>query len=173
MAQPEYVPTPVGKAAGRERLPTPLSWRADRPGELVNTGGQPVGPGFGVAGPDQGYALKLVRLWEDQLIVPEGEHREDIVAGCLGVATKRAAEFGRAPVTYDVEIAFTVWGYLGQAPPADLVAYRRPLFAGCAHDYEAQRAITDVVPDETLRLSPDEVKTGMGAGGWKTLLGVA
>jgi hypothetical protein len=171
MAQPEFVQTPAGKAGGRERLPTPLSWRADRPAEIVQQGGQPVGPLFGLAGPDQGYALKLARLWEDKVVLAKGEHRDDAVAGCLGVATKRASLFGRAPVTYDLEVAFAVWGYLNEAPP-DLAAYRKPLFTGCAHHYEAQRAIVDLVPDAPLRLSPAEVKARVTAGDWKALLGL-
>jgi hypothetical protein len=171
MAQPEFVPTPAVKTAGRERLPTPLSWRADRPAETVHDGGQPVGPLFGVAGPDQGYALKLARLWQDKLVLTPGEHREDAVTGCLGVATKRASLFGRAPVTYDLEIAFTIWGFLGEAS-AELVAYRQPFFAGCAHHYESQRGIVDQVPEATLRLLPAEVKTRAATGAWKALLGV-
>src|SRR5258708_3438600 len=159
MAQPEFVPTlPADQTRVSERLPVPGSWRADRPGEVVSHGGQPLGKRFGVIGPDQGYALKLAHLLEDKLVLTAGEHKADVVAGCVCVATKRAAVLGRAPVIYDLEVGFALWGFLTEAP-ADLVAYRKALFAECAHHYEQQRAIADQVPESTLRLGPAEVRS--------------
>jgi hypothetical protein len=170
MAQPEYVPADP-KTRVSERLPTPLAWKADRPGEVVHHGGQPTGDRFGTAGPDQGYALKLARRWEDKLVMAPGEHREDAVVGCVAVALKRAALFMRAPVTYDLEAAFALYGYLADAP-ADLVAFRQPRFESCAHDYNQVRDIVDGVPEPTLRLTPADVTSGVASGGWKALLGV-
>jgi hypothetical protein len=169
MAQPEFVPTlPSEQIRVSERLPVPDSWRADRPAEVVVHGGQPLGKRFGVIGPDQGYALKLAHFFEDKLVLTDGEHKADVVAGCVAVATKRAGVLGRAPVIYDLEVGFAVWAYLTQAP-AELVAYRKPLFAESAHHYERQRAIADQVPESTLRLSPAEVR----AADWKSLLGLS
>jgi hypothetical protein len=171
MAQPEYVPTaPRDRLRVSERLPTPLAWRADRPAELVHQGGQPVGDLFGVAGPDQGYALKLVRLWDDKLVLAPGEERRDVLAGCVAVAMKRAGLFGRAPVIYDVEVGFAVWGYLTSAG-AELVAFRKPLLRGAADDYHVQRRVADHVPPLTLRLTPAEVRSRIGSGDWRSLLG--
>jgi hypothetical protein len=170
MAQPEYVPTaPRDRTRVSERLPTPHAWRAQRPAEVVHKGGQPLGEGFGVVGPDQGYAFTLARLWDEKLVLAPGEDRGDVVAGCVTVAMKRAGTFGRAPVIYDVEVAFAVWGYLTSAG-TDLVAFRKPIFRGCAHDYAAQRRVADQVPVTTLRLSPAEVRSRIGAGGWRELL---
>jgi len=128
------------------------------PGEL---------PQLGSPGPDQGYALTLARRFEDRLELTEGEHREDAVAGCVAVALKRASIFGRAPVIYDLEHAFTLWGFLGGAPD-DLVAFRRRFFEGAADHYWAQRAIVDAVPDDTLRLTPTQVREGLGE--WRSLI---
>jgi hypothetical protein len=64
-------------------------------------------------------------------------------------------------------LAFTVWGFLGGAP-GDLVAFRVPFFQGASHDYERQRAIVDRVKDETLRLTPAEVRARLSD--WKSLL---
>ena len=75
--------------------------------------------------------------------------------------------FGRAPVIYDFDLAFTLWGFLAGAP-ADLVTFRRPLFMGASHHYEDQRAIADRVPEETLRMKPDEVRSKLRD--WKSLL---
>lgn len=172
MAQPEYVPSaPRDKQRASERLPTPQGWRPDRPGEVVHQGGQPVGKHFGTPGPDQGYALKLAREWKDKLVLAPGEHLDDAVAGCVAVAMRRAGLLGRAPVTYDLELAFALYGYLTTAG-TDLTAFRKALFESCAHDYNLQRDIADRVPEHTLRLSPADVRSRIAGGGWRQLLGV-
>jgi hypothetical protein len=172
MAQPQFVPVVSrDRVVVTERLPVPDAWRADRVGELKTTGGQPTGPLFGVAGPDQGYALKLVRAVEPSLVLAPGEHVADAIAGCLGVGLKRAASFGRAPVIHDVRLAFGVWGFF-EGAPAELVAYRRQFFDGVAHDLVGQRVIVDRVPPATLRLTPADV-TARLASEWRVLLGVS
>ena len=166
MAAPEYVPVSLNELPRlKETIPAPRPWKADRPADL--RGGQPTGAMFGSPGPDQGYALVLARRFEDRLELADGEHREDVVAGCLGVATKRASIFGRAPVIYDLELAFTLWGYLGPAPDY-LVEFRKPLFEGARHHYWDQREICDLVPDETLRLTPQQVRERLS--GWREML---
>jgi len=165
MTQPEYVPlTRSDKVRAGEVLPPAERWFADRPGDLRGPG-LPEGRNFGNPGPDLGYGLKLARSFADRLVLAEGEHAEDAVAGCFAVATKRASLFGRAPVIYDLELAFTVWGFLSDAP-AELVEARKRLFAEASHHYEATRAIADAVPDSTLRLSPADARTA----DWRTLL---
>ncbi|MDP9452982.1 MAG: hypothetical protein M3P97_06240 [Actinomycetota bacterium] len=169
MAAPEYVPSSPAQQP-RRGLPLPPAqpWRAERPADLGPA--QPVGPALGNPGPDQGYALKLVRQFHDRLVLAEGEDAEDAVMGCLGVALRRASIFGRAPVVHDLDIAFTLWGYLGDAPP-ELIELRRPLFQALEHHYEDQRAIANQVPEATLRLTPAEVKSRWPAE-WRELLGV-
>ena len=127
----------------------------------------PRGPQLGSQGPDLGYGMKLARTFADRIAVTEGETVDDAVTGCFVVGIKRASLFGRAPVIYDFDLAFTLWGFLSGAP-ADLVAFRRPLFMGAAHHYEDQRAIADRVPEETLRMKPDEVRSKLRD--WKSLL---
>jgi hypothetical protein len=170
MAQPEYVPVnDRDRVRVTERLPPPGRWIADRPAEVRPGGIQPAGPQLGVAGPDQGYALKLAHQFAAKVIVPEGESREDAVAGCLGVATRRASLYGRAPVMPDVELAFTLWGWT-EGAPADLVSYRKGLFAGAAHHYNDRRKIVDLVPEASLRMTPPAVRERLGD--WRTLLSV-
>jgi hypothetical protein len=72
-------------------------------------------------------------------------------------------------VIHDWEVAFAVWGFLGGSPD-DLVAYRRPLFRAAAHDYWAQRAISDRVPDATLRLAPAHITSRLND--WRGLIDV-
>jgi hypothetical protein len=98
-----------------------------------------------------------------------GEHGADAIAGCLGVALRRAARFGRAPVIYDLEVAFTLFGFLGDRVPDDLVSFRRPYFGAASHDYWDQRDIADLVIDATYDLTPAAVRERQSAGGWRSL----
>ena len=169
MTQPDHVPL---QASDRVRpsalLPPPKGWFLERPAEQ-STLDPPSGPRFGTTGPDVGYGLKLARRFEARLEMAPGEHLEDVVAGCFGCGSRRAASVGRAPVIYDMEWAYTLWGYLGAAPP-DLVAFRVPLFRGAAEDYWDQREIADAVRPETLRLTPAQVREQVASGGWPELL---
>ena len=167
MPQPEFVPILAGdQVRPEERLPAPRSWRADRPGD--QHGVRVPRRGLGVPGPDQGYALRLARRFAGKLELAPGEVEADAMAGCMGVALKRASLFGRAPVIHDLEHAFTLFGYLGDAPQ-DLVETRRQIFAGAAHHYEEQRRIVDQVPAETLRLSPAGIREHMVGADWPDL----
>jgi hypothetical protein len=167
MAQPDYVPIDADdRVRPVERLPVPDSWRQDRPAEILGNE-VPRGKRFGSPGPDQGYALKLAHLFDGKVRCTSLEHHKDVEAGCLGVALKRASIFGRAPVIYDLELAFGLWGYLDDAPE-DLVAFRKPLFIGAAHDYWDQRVIVDRVPESTLRLAPGDVRSRVSE--WRSLL---
>jgi hypothetical protein len=151
-----------------DTLPIPDRWEATRPGELVGLR-PPEGRSFGSTGPDQGYALKLAKRFTDRLTLQEGEHASDAIAGCLGVALRRAARFGRAPVIYDLEFAFTLFGFLGDRVPAELVEFRSPYFAAASHDYWDQRDIADLVVDDTYDLTPADVRERLSAGGWRAL----
>lgn len=166
MAAPDYVPVAQGDRP-RETLDTPGhgGWTATRPGDLA--GRQPEGRWFGNQGPDQGYGLALADRFHGRLVLSEGEDTHDAVAGCLGVGLARASLFGRAPVVYDLELAFGLWGFLDPAP-ADLVEFRKPLFAGAGHHYWDQRVIVDLVPESTLRLTPAVVRQRLGE--WRSLL---
>jgi hypothetical protein len=111
--------------------------------------------------------MKLARRFEDSLVLMAGESAEDATAGCTAVAMRRAARFGRAPAVFDLSFAFTLWGFLGNAPD-DLVAERAPLFRSAAHHYQARRAIADAVLDQTLRLTPEAVAARLD--GWRDLV---
>jgi hypothetical protein len=153
MPQPDFVPmTRADEVRSAERMPVPDGWTADRPAEVVDSG-PPRANRFGTPGPDQGFGLKLAKHLGPRLQLAEHEHLDDAIAGVAAVGLKRAALFGRAPVIYDMEMAATLWGFLGTAP-ADLVAFRRDVFLGVHHEYWGRRAIADRVSEETLRLTP-------------------
>lgn len=170
MAQPEYVPLDADdRVRPSERLPAPDRWLADRPAEIDGASGAPRGKRLGTTGPDQGYGLKLARSFvaSGKLKMAEGEHAEDAVAGCLGVALRRAAMYGRAPVIFDFELAYALFGFLDDAP-SDLVSFRKPLFQSSSHHYWDQRGIVDLVPESTLRMQPADVRSRLTD--WRSLL---
>lgn len=166
MAQPEYVPVSAGdRVRPAERLPAHGGWQQRRPAELKSPGA-PTGHRFGSPGPDQGYGLSLAERFSDRIKLVPGEHAEDAVAGALGVALKRASMYRRAPVIFDLELAFTLFGYLGDAPDG-LIQFRSGLLKGAVHDYWVQRDAVDKVKDETLRLTPAQVRDRLAD--WRSL----
>jgi hypothetical protein len=157
MAVDPYVP--VGpEDAPRQSLAIPPArgWRADRPGDIdpvVGVGCQ--GLLFGTPGPDSGYALTLAQRFRDRIKVVEPETVGDAEALAAGLAMRRAALFGRAPVASDLEVAFTLFGWLG-APPPELPEWRRFAVAGVEHDYARRLSLIDAVPEDLLRRRAEE-----------------
>jgi alkanesulfonate monooxygenase SsuD/methylene tetrahydromethanopterin reductase-like flavin-dependent oxidoreductase (luciferase family) len=167
LTQPSFVPiVEADQVRPAYRLQVPAIWTQSRPSELRGSS-QPPGRQLGSPGPDQGFALKLARRFEDRLELAVGESAEDAMAGCTAVAMRRCARFGRAPAVYDLAFAFTLWGFLGGAPE-DLIGARGPLFRSASHHYTAQRVIADSVREETLRLTPEQVAERIGQ--WQELL---
>ena len=167
MAQPDYVPlSSADRVRPADTLPPARQWFADRPAE-VRTPGPPTGGRFGWPGPDQGYGMLLAEQFEERLELTEGERAEDAIAGCLGVGLRRASLFGRAPVKPDMELAFLVWGFLGDAPE-ELIQMRKPLFQGTAKAYLDQRAVADRVAESTLRSTPALVRELLRSN-WRSL----
>ena len=172
MAAPEHVPVDRTKPVRAYESPPrrPESWLAARPGELVDDG-QPRGDRLGHQGPDQGYALHLARLLEGKLTLTAGEHEKDALAGAVAVGLKRASLFGRAPVILDIKVGLTAWGFLAEAPK-ELVDVRKRLFEEVSHPhhYAELRRIVDLVPEDTLRLTPADVEQ-LQRTDWRRLLG--
>jgi hypothetical protein len=175
MAAPKF--SPVGTADTAAPYYTspdhvPDQWMPDRPGEI--DGFQPEGRQLGNQGPDQGYALKIAAQLRPRLQVQADENTDDAIRGCLEVALRRASMFSRAPVVHDLTIAFTIWGLYDTSPPAELVDLRRTMFEGLrhvGHHYAESRAVADLVPEATLRMTPAAVTAAYPAE-WRSLLGV-
>ncbi|MGD0378863.1 MAG: hypothetical protein ABSC30_02650 [Acidimicrobiales bacterium] len=171
MTQPNFVPiVETDQVRPSYRLSTPRHWRAGRVADL--RGPEHVrGRELGIPGTDQGYAFLLAHTqFEDKLELTDGVTAEDALVACSAVANRRASLYGRAPVAKDIELALVVFGFLGGAP-ADLVDWRTPLFQAAAHHYQQQRTIVGAVSEETLRLSPSDVRGRLSS--WRSMLDVS
>jgi hypothetical protein len=126
---------------------------------------------MGHQGPDQGYALRLCSVFRDQLRVTKREDLIDVERGCVQIALKRASLFGRAPVIYDLEIAYRIWGFLDDEADLGLIENRERRFEGVskAHHYADTRALVATVGDEVLMMSPGEIQDRHAAD-WASLL---
>jgi hypothetical protein len=175
MAAPRFAPVPSATPEVAYESPAyvPASWNPGRPGEIE--GRQPQGSRLGYQGPDQGYVITLAERARPRVRVQAGESVDDALRGCSLIALRRASLYGRAPVVHDLTIALTIWGFLADNPPAELVSARRVVFAGLSnviHHYAEGREVADMVPESTLRLSPEQVAAQM-PGQWRSLTGVA
>lgn len=149
----------------------PPVWLPERPG--VVQGLQPAGPLLGAQGPDQGYALTIAHRLVPKLRLQPGERLDDTIRGCVLIALRRASLFSRAPIVHDLDIAFTIWGFFDEAPPAELLARRAELFEGVGnvlHHYAEGRSIADRVPESTLRLTPAQAAAAYPTQ-WRELTG--
>ncbi len=174
MAAPEFVPIKPNQQPRVYRSPDRLrgDWVAERPGDLRSGQPDPDAGRMGAPGPDQGFALKLLPVLRDELVLFDGERLADVEAGAVAVALKRASLFSRAPVIHDLRVAYAVWGFLDADAAPELVAERTGRFEGVhltAHHYPELRAVVDAVPAATLRLTPAEVAERHRAD-WASLL---
>ena len=165
MAAPQFVPSsPTHRPRTYQSPPRRQgAWNLHRPGELAT--GQPDADAgrMGAPGPDQGYVIKLLPVLRSKLELVIGEQLAAVERGAVAVALKRAALFGRGPMAEDLEVAYTVWGYLDPQAPADLVDDRRTRVEGVHHTaahYPELRAVADAVPDSVLARSLPEVEAG-------------
>ncbi|HEV3364844.1 MAG TPA: hypothetical protein VG795_12045 [Acidimicrobiia bacterium] len=171
MAVDPYVPTRPEDAPRRSvAIPPAAGWRAVRPGDIdPEVGSGRRGVLFGTPGPDSGYALTLAERFHHQItaVFPETVHDAENLAA--HVAMRRGGVFGRAPVLTDVELGFTLFGWLGD-PPADLVEWRRKAVAGVAHNYPRRVRLVEAIPEWVIRQRPDQIRDRMVD--WKHLLGL-
>lgn len=174
MTQPKFAPV-TDRAEVREayKLPGAAAWYCHRPGDFAGRPQPAHRPNTGIHGPDQGYGLLLAERFRDRLALSDLEHAEDVLAGAVAIALRRASMLRRAPVLGDIELALCLFGYL-EAAPDSLLQARERLFSGIAHDYWQQRDLADLIPESTLRLSPAQVreKTASDAGAWAVLDGL-
>jgi len=170
MAVDPYVPTRPEDAPRRSiAIPPAVGWKAVRPGDIAPAAARGKGVLFGTPGPDSGYALTLAERFGDRITAVAPETVHDAEALAAQVAMRRGGLFGRAPVQTDVELGFTLFGWLGDVP-ADLVEWRRLAVAGVGHDYPRRIGLVEAIPEWVVRQTPDRIRARMGD--WRHLLGL-
>ena len=172
MAAPKFSPVGATETARFYTSPdhVPASWTPDRPGSV--DGFQPTGDRLGAQGPDQGFALTIANKLRNRMHLDDGEHVDDVIRGCVGIATRRASMFSRAPVVHDLHVAFTLWGFYDESADAELVDARRSRFEGLrhvGHHYAEARAVVDAVDPEALLSTPAQVEAAYAAD-WRQQL---
>lgn len=142
MAQQPNIRLTHGNRPRRALEPAPPRRQSPpRPGTILSPEDKPEGAGFGSPGPDTGWALKLVRMAD----LPDMTPALESVLSALMAA--RAAHYGRAPVTADLEVAKVLAG-LGAASSAELDARRRTWEEAVAHEMSPGRSAVDDVGDD-------------------------
>ena len=162
-----YVPTSLDEKPRQKQnfaagvsMPPARAWRADRPGDDVAS--PPRGALTGSPGPNVGFALTLAKRSRDRFRLEPGEHTDDAVAVVAELAMKRAATFGRAPTTLDVDFAVELLG-LASTAPADVRSWRPQVIRGAHHEYLVRRGVADAVSSALLRHSLVELPEHLAA----------
>lgn len=115
-----------------------VKWRTSKPGVPAGPADVPSGGHFGSAGPDPGWALKLVANAD----LPSDD--PNLASVVTGLVLARASASGRAPVPEDIEVALVLCGFSEDAS-AGLVERRERWIASAPHDKRpGQTAVADV-----------------------------
>lgn len=131
--------------------PVPKSWTMTGPGYERHSHKTDSDELLGNAGPNVGYALKLVSRAYPDLHLSVHEHRHDVEPLIAEIAMRRAAHFGRAPIKQDVDAAIDLLGY----DSTDDGYWRVHLVHDCGHDEHKRRAIVNSIPTEMIADSFD------------------
>jgi hypothetical protein len=83
-------------------------------------------------------------------VLGAGERIEDALAAATAIGLRRAAGFGRAPVSADIEFGLGALGLLGPVDP-ETASRRQKLISGLSHDYFRQRRLADICDASALR----------------------
>ena len=89
----------------------------------------PMRGGSAVRAQTKGFALRIANRLRPKLQLPAGEHADDAIRRCLGVAFRRASMFSRAPVVPTASPSPShCGGSAVRTPPAELVELRSEMF---------------------------------------------
>ncbi len=157
MTQPKFAPISIeDEVRPTYHLGVARPWTKHRPGEF-----DPSSRDFEAGtGPDQGYLSLLARRFVSRVVLGEGEHIDDAIAGAIAVGMARAARFGRAPVARDLEYALSALGYLS-TQTSDRVAQRAALTGGVAHDLWRRRGLVERFSMEMLSMTGEDAGTAL------------
>ena len=159
MTQPTFVPiAEADQVRPARHLHVPGPWTHVPPGR---GGGARCDGGAGPSGhpgPDSGFALRLAKRFEHELqldarasprTTSSSAPRSSPPSGPPSSGGHRASTTCSSPSTC---------GASSTTRPPVVAASRRAAFSSISHDYVAQRQLVDSVPEEILRLSPEEAR---------------
>jgi hypothetical protein len=173
MAAPRYVPSPKNQRKYYESSKRKLTdrWRSGRPAEQKSASSK--NSRFGYQGPDQGYALKIVQYFRENIYLTSDERWSDAAETAVVVGLKRASLFGRAPTRFDLEAGFCLWGFFDSTPAAELVELRIDILAniGTSHNYFQRRLVADCIPADGLKQGLEEILESY-TNDWRSLIDV-
>ena len=155
--QPNIELTEAEKPRGEPEPPPARRWRPTKPGLITSPDQVPAGGRFGSAGPDAGWALRLLA----QADLPDSDPRlKGVVQGLM---MARAAAYGRAPVVEDLDLALVVCGY-GYEPPADVLSRRERWLAAVPHEARPGQTAVAELDRELLMAKPEQARWALARG---------
>ena len=128
-----------------------MKWRASKPGIPSAPADVPSGGHFGSAGPDHGWAIKVVA--EAELPNSEPALRSVII----GLVQARAAALGRGAVPEDVDAALVLAGY-GEDAPSEIVKRRERWLLATSHDKRPGATAVAEVDRDLIVAKPEQIR---------------
>lgn len=128
-----------------------VKWRADKPGIPSSPLEVPKGGGFGVIGPDHGWAWKVVSGAD----LPDDDPRLRMVV--TGLVMARAGALGRAAIAQDVEAALAIAGF-GEESRPDLDERRQKWLEASGHDQRPGATAVSEVDLSMLIQKPERIR---------------
>ncbi len=155
--QPNIELTEVDKPRVALEPPPARSWRPTKPGLVTSPDQVPSGGRFGSAGPDAGWALRLLAEAE----LPEDDRN---LRGVLqGLMMARAAALGRGPTPEDLDVGLALCGY-GYEAPTEVVERRDRWKAAVPHEQRPGWTAVADVDQELLMAKPEQVRWALTSG---------
>ncbi|MGB7861415.1 MAG: hypothetical protein WBM90_13040 [Acidimicrobiia bacterium] len=139
--------------APREKLEPGAAnkWRSEKPGVPQKPSDVPTGGKFGSAGPDPGWAIKIV----SQADLPNDD--PNLKKVIIGLVQARAAALGRAAVHDDIEAALVICGF-GESGTPQLVARRQRWLAASPHEQRPGSTAVAETDRALLMAKPEQIR---------------
>ncbi len=149
--QPNLEISEAQRPSPTPETPPARSWRPTKPGVITRPEDVPQGGSFGQAGPDAGWALRLLAGAE----LPDED--PDLKAVLASLMTARAAASGRAPILEDLEVALVLCGY-GFEAPDDVIERRERWKAAVPHETRPGHTAVAETDLELIVNKPEQVR---------------
>lgn len=156
--QPNVETTEANEPLAKLESGPSVKWRAGKPGVVSDPADVPSGGRFGSAGPDHGWAMKVVA----QVELPSTDPALRSVV--LGLVQARAAAHGRGAVPEDVDAALVLCGYGEDASPT-IVERRERWLLAAAHDRRPGASAVAEVDRDLIAAKPEQIRYALRLSG--------